>query len=144
MSYKFNPLTGNFDYYSSSTSGDAYAAQVLKISRIASEDILEGEMLKADSPTHCSLATSDTNAQDAMAIGIALNNALTGETVDILLLGVAENTSFTIFSLNSPLYLDINGGITDTKKLSGYHVPIGKSLGGNQIFISIESPTVIS
>lgn len=122
----------------------AAAATKLKITRIANEDILAGEVVRAQSGTHVSLATGDDTFQSAQVLGIAENSALTGETVDIILLGVITNAAYSIFAINSPLFLDVDGGITDTKRTDGFHVIIGKALGSNDILIQPSNPTAIA
>jgi len=143
MGWRFNPFTSNFDFVDSSTS-IVDSATKLKIIRIASEAILSQDVLRAFSPTHCALATGDSSVDQAIVLGIADNDAAIGENVDIILLGVVTSTDFSIFTLNAPLFLDIDGGITDTKRTSGYHAVIGDSLGGNDIMFRPEKPIKIS
>jgi len=123
---------------------DAESATQLKISRIAQEAIFENELVKAFSATHVELASGDATKQDAVVLGIAGNDAAIGQSVDIILLGVASDAAFAAFTVNDLLFLDVDGGITNVKRTSGYHVIIGKSLGGNDILCNPESPVTIA
>lgn len=124
--------------------GVADFAGALKVTRTASVAITLGDAVYAISSTHVGLADASNTVAEAMVFGFALNNASPGADVDVLILGVLEDPIFSIFTVNSPLFLDEAGGITDVKRITGYHVVIGKALGGNQIFVSIKDPVVIA
>lgn len=143
MAFQFNPFTGNLDKQQESTT-IIDSATKLKIQRTALVNIGAGEVLKAHSATVATLATADNTQQDAQVLGIAESTVLAGATVDIILLGVVTDAAFSIFSINSPLFLDVDGGITDVKRTSGYHVVIGKSLGNNDILFQPSNPTTIA
>lgn len=124
--------------------GVADFAGALKVTRVASVAITLGDAVYAISSTHVGLADASATVAEAMVFGFALNNASPGADVDVLILGVLEDPIFSIFTVNFPLFLDEAGGVTDVKRTSGYHVVIGKALGGNQIFVSIKDPVVIA
>lgn len=124
--------------------GVADFAGALKVTRTASVAITLGDAVYAISSTHVGLADASNTVTEAMVFGFALNNASPGADVDVLILGVLEDPIFSIFTVNSPLFLDEAGGITDVQRTTGYHVVIGKALGGNQIFVSIKDPVVIA
>ena len=126
------------------TAVNVESATKLKITRTAQEDILAGEVVRAFSDTHVSLATADSTRSDAMVLGIAEADALTGADVDVILLGVITDAAFAVFGLNDPLFLDVDGGITNVKRTSGYHVTVGKALGGNNILFQSGNPVVIA
>ena len=143
MGYTINPFTGLFESKSEATAINDSATK-LKITRLASEEIFTDDVVKAFSSTHCAVSNANTNADNATVLGIAENDAAIGEDVDIVLLGVISSTSFSVFSLNDPLFLDLDGTITNTKRTSGYHVVIGDSLGGNDIMFRPEKPVTIA
>ena len=123
---------------------DAESATKLKVTRTAGEDILASEIVRASSATEVLLATGDTsNKEEAQVFGVAEADALLGEDVDIILLGVITDSAFSVFNVNDPLFLDADGGITNVKRLSGFHVPIGKALGGDDILFQAANPIVI-
>lgn len=144
MALKFNVFTGNFDIDNDGAATIIDAATKLKIQRIANEDILAGEVLRAVSSTAVGLATGDSTKEQAQVIGIAENNALATETVDVILLGVVTDADFAIFSVNDQLFLDVDGAITNVKRTSGFHVPVGVALGGSDILFERTQPTVIA
>lgn len=128
----------------SSGSSDAVNATRLKITRIAQEAILAQDVVKAFSATHVELATADATREDATIIGIADNDANIGESVNVVLLGVVTNAAFTIFNVNDPLFLDVDGGITNIKRSSGFHTIVGKSVGGTDILFQPSNPITIA
>ena len=142
MSFKWNPLTGTLDFFQKTNT-----ATSLQVNRIANVQIFAGECVKSDSITNVSLATNDGLSSDAIVLGIAANDANVGENVVVVIMGVITNTAYNIFSLNSVLFLDQNGGITDVRPVfpaANFLTPIGKSLGGGSIFAQIELPTQLS
>lgn len=123
-----------------------YSAQAgsLVVTRKANSALVKGDAVYAISTTHVDLATADSVITNAMVFGFALADAAISADVDILILGVLEDPIFSVFTLNSPLFLDVSGGITDIKRTTGYHVMVGKALGSNQIFVDIKDPLVIA
>lgn len=117
------------------------SAASLQVSRVASEDIVRGDCLYSVSSTHVGLATYNTTFARALVVGIAGNDALAGETVNVILLGVITDPIFSVFSVNTPLYLDEDGTMADTKPASGFLTPVAKALGSNSILVAIAYPT---
>lgn len=128
---------------SGSTVSSEYAG-ALKVTRVANEAILKGDALYSVSATHVALAGASTTIDKATVFGFADADANIGDNVIVTLAGVLADPSFSVFTVNSPLFLDTTGAITDTKRLSGYHVIIGKSLGSSEIFIAIRDPILLS
>jgi len=119
-------------------------ANALKVTRIANAAINKGDAVYPISATHVDLATANSSKSKATVFGFALGTVLAGAQIDILILGILEDPIFSIFTLNDPLFLDVSGGVTDTKRTTGYHVIVAKSLGGNQIFVNINEPLTLS
>jgi hypothetical protein len=119
----------------------------LVLDRVAGEDILKGDLVRASTGNKVIIADPNTSSiQDATVLGIALNGALNNEPVEVLVLGIVNDVDFSVFSVNSPLFLDLDGGITDERPVSPskkYLCYIGKSLGGGDIFINISNPTTL-
>jgi hypothetical protein len=132
MPYKFNPLTGNLDYYESSS--------VESFKKIASENISALKLVYAD-VLNCYLADNSDELKTSV-IGVALNGANIGEEVEIKTSGELKDIFFN-FSIGEKLFLGANGAITNTPPSSGYHVCIGHGLGSGAIFINIESEIVL-
>ena len=123
---------------------NAQSATKLKITRIAQEPILSQEVVKAYSDTHVNLATANLLRDNATVLGVSDNDAAVGENVDIILLGVVSNPAFSVFSLHDPLFLDVDGGITNVKRTTGFHTIVGECLGGNQILFKAEKPITLA
>jgi hypothetical protein len=117
------------------------AAATLQVTRTASEAIAKGDCLYSVSSTHVGVATNNPTLARAIVIGLALNSASAGQSVGVILLGAIVDPIFSVFSVNQLLYLDEDGGLTDTKPLTGFLTPVAKALGSNTIFISIGYPT---
>lgn len=144
MGFIFNPFIGEFQFVGSTSGGPATNATKLVVTKTANEDIVAGELVRSISSTHVQLATADNLKADAMVLGIAETSALASETVDIILNGISTDAAFGIFTVGDPLFLDIDGGITNTKRVSGYHLQVGKSLGGNDILFELGTVTKIA
>jgi hypothetical protein len=145
MGYKWNPFTGQLDSDTNS-SGNVASAASLQIPKIASEHIFAGECVMAISNTEVALATNDTTGASALVLGIAANDALIGQTVNVLIMGAFTNTAYSVFAINTLLFLDKIGSITDVKPslpLSNFSTVVGKAIGGNTIFIQIGTPLTL-
>lgn len=141
---RFDPINGAL-YLPQQSGSSVFStfAGSLKVTRTASVDIASGDALYAVSATHVGLADAASTTDKALVFGFAMETVLAGSDVDVMLMGVLVDPIFSIFSVNTPLFLDETGGITDTRRTSGFHVVIGKALGANQIFVSIKDPTII-
>jgi hypothetical protein len=120
---------------------ESLSAQILKIQAIAGEVISATKLVYMIDETTCGLSDKDILSKKD-AIGIALNAALPGSSVDILLFGRFVDLFFT-YPVNTSLYLGNNGNITDIAPSTGYSVLIGKGLGTGAIFIDIERPIIL-
>jgi hypothetical protein len=116
-------------------------ASQLIVQRTAYEDILKGDCIVAHTTLgQVKLGTNDTTTSDASVLGVAMDDYLTGALVDVLLLGVISDAIFAVFPVNTHLFLDTSGGITDIKPTTGYLTYIGKSLGGGEILVNPSAP----
>lgn len=130
------------NYYHTSTTSNTRATK-LTIDKIASEEIIIGQVTRFDSSTTAALAKIDTY-ENAKAAGIALNSAGIGQIVTILILGIREDGSYA-FTLNQPLYLQADSyfGETPPNTSGQFIVRIGESLGTGAIFVRVEEPEEI-
>jgi hypothetical protein len=118
----------------------------LVIDRIASGTILRGDVVKASTTNHVSIADPTSDLDSASGLGVALNDADDSEPVEVLILGIISDPIFNVFSVNEVLFLDEAGGITNvkpTKPSRNFLLIIGKSLGGNEVFVNLQSPITL-
>lgn len=134
MSYKFNPLTGQLDYFEETEGTDS--AKFLLDTRICAEVISALRLVTAINDTEIVLANKD-NYTESKVLGISLQAGNIGNEIEVLLFGKVEDSSFN-FPLNEPLFLDLNGVITSTPPTSDFSVNIGHSLGLGAIFIDVK------
>lgn len=118
----------------------------LVVDRIATGSILRGELVRPTTPGHVGVADPALSIDEASVLGIALGDALDTETVEVLILGVISDPIFSVFAVNSILFLDDSGGVTDikpTKPLKNYLTIVGRALGSNEIFINVSQPVTL-
>lgn len=137
MAYTLNPFTG--DLIPSIT--DAISAKTLILEKEASENISALKLVYLDSSLSCSLADNSISGK-VNSCGISINAGILGDTIKILSFGILEDASF-LFGVNEPLYLDINGGLTNVPPTTGYLTKIGYGLGAGSIYIKIEKPITL-
>ena len=89
-----------------------------------------------------SLANSNVDYAQATVIGISINAANDAETVRYKTAGRLEDSSFS-FTVGVPLYLDINGNLTETPPTNGFRTRIGSALEVGAINIQIEEPIIL-
>jgi hypothetical protein len=88
------------------------------------------------------LANNNVDLSQATVIGISISSATSGNSVRYKIVGRLEDSSFN-FTINQPLYLDINGNITETAPTSGYRTRIGTALESGAIQIQIDEPILL-
>lgn len=119
-------------------------ASSVQLSKIASEDIVSGECVAAVNDTDVKLADYSGTLDDALVFGVAMSSATTGQPVNIMILGLLYDSGYSVFPVNSVLYLDVAGTITDTRQTTGYLTSIGKSLGSGYVMVQIGLPSKLS
>jgi hypothetical protein len=118
-------------------------ASSLQLVRTAQSAIIAGDAVKAVSSTHVAPADFDSTLSDATVLGIATSSANPGESVTVVVLGIITFPIFNIFPVNSILFLDNDGGVTDVRPVSGYLTTVGKALGGGSVMVTIGTPTQV-
>ena len=143
MGYKWNPFTGTLDYVADAaiTVEDALSAKTLILEKIASENVSALKALYLDTNTTCRHA-SNVSEIEGTVIGIALNSAIIGGNVRILVFGLLDDPFFN-FTLNDRIFLGTNGELINYQPVSGVLTGIGYGLGSGSIQISIDKPTIL-
>lgn len=124
------------------TSANQKAAKLV-VDRTAKLDIVTGDLVRAIGTSEVQPADANSAVADATVLGIALNDALVGESVEVLVLGIISDAAYSIFAANTQLFLDLDGGITDdrpTQPTRKFLTGIGKSLGNGEIMITVDTP----
>lgn len=137
--------SGKFDSSLIPAQAQAKAA-TLVVDRIATGTIFRGDVVRATTANHVSIGDSSLTLSDSTALGVALNNASDNDPVEVLILGIISDSIFNIFSVNSILFLDDAGGITDikpTKPSRNYITVVGKCLGGGEVLVDIQQPITL-
>lgn len=117
------------------------------ITRKATGTILTGDSVSPTSVNHVGIGDSNTTKSDATILGIALNDATAEEDVEVLVFGVDTDPAFSVFSVNDILFQDEAGGITNIRPSAPsrkYLTIVGKSLGGDDIFINVQPPVTLA
>jgi len=138
VSYKYNPLSGEFDFFSPPTN----EAKRLTDSKIADSNMSALTMVVATSDTNIDKATNDLLFPNANVLGIILSSVTIGNPVEVLFFGKLDDAFFT-FPVNDSLFLGINGTITNIPPVAPaatFSTDIGYSLGTGSIFLKIEKP----
>lgn len=120
---------------------DALSSKTLILEKTASENISALKLVYLDSSSSVSLANNTSELQGTVA-GVAINSATAGNTVKILVFGIAEDSFFN-YNINERLFLGINGEITATQPSSGVLTSIGFGLGAGAIQIGIDKPVLL-
>lgn len=130
MSFRYNPLTGNFDI--AQDSGGSSASDV---TATAFGVISALKVVYAISATQVAIADQ---LQPHKPIGVALNAAGDGDSITFRTFGEVEDASF-LFAVNEPLFFNSVGSITNIPPSTGYHTEIGHGMGVGKIFVSIKN-----
>lgn len=91
------------------------------------------------------VAKSNGTDPEALVVGLALNAATVGTQVDVILMGVLQDASWS-WAANELLFLTPTGSITNippSLPTDTYHVELAKALTSNKIMVNIESPITL-
>lgn len=111
----------------------------LKLQFEAGETISALKVVRVDLNGKAYISNNEGTFPQAMATGIALNSALSGFPVDVIILGVLVDPSWN-WSANNLIFLDVNGSIVSTAPTLGYSVRLGKTLTPTAVLIDIQEP----
>ena len=98
--------------------------------------------VKLDSSGEVIYSTNDQTYADAQTIGITLTAASVGDPVDILTFGEVADPSIT-FSIDSDIFLGLNGALTDVAPITGMYLRLGKIIKTQTLFIDIEQTIIL-
>lgn len=156
MSWKYNPFTGQLDYFEDQTNekletirtvfsgvlfGDPVAYGDAGLFYGGSDPVAQFRLVSSVSATEVLYADSDSYTT-SFVLGVSLESGNPGDDIRIQLFGLLEDPSFT-FGINVPLYLGNDGIITDVAPTVGTRTRVGHGLGTGSIFIKIEEPILL-
>lgn len=136
MAFRLNPLTGELDLVGSASSTDAQ--RVVK-SYTAQETISALKLVRIQNGSDAYLASPSGTYESARVLGVALNAALTGQSVSVLEFGELTDATFT-FTAGVPLFLGALAAITDVPVTNGFLIKVGYSLGNLKIQVDLGLP----
>jgi hypothetical protein len=120
----------------------------LIVQKIAEEPIVEFDLVYVTATGGVKVSDNNLGSNEAFVLGMALADTAIGIKVDVLILGVISDPIFAALALNTPIYLDTGGALTDDipKKINGanYATPIGRALGSGSVLISVSPPLTLS
>lgn len=111
------------------------------LQKLIGENISALKCVYAIDPNTVKIASPLTYAESTV-LGVAKTAGLIGEEIDIITEGELEDGLFN-FPVNAPLFLGLNGSITDVPPSSGHHKPIGFSMGVGKIYIGVMETTIL-
>lgn len=94
------------------------------------------------SPNTVIYANNNIDLSSSTVFGITIVAAQTNESTQVKTYGVLRDSSFT-WPVNTQLYLDINGSLTDTAPTTGFRTLVATSQGSGAIFINIQEPITL-
>ena len=94
------------------------------------------------SPNTVIYANNNIDFSSATVFGITIVAAQTNESTQVKTYGILRDSSFT-WPVNTQLYLDINGSLTDTAPTTGFRTLVATSQGSGAIFINIQEPITL-
>lgn len=109
----------------------------LSIGLIADNSLVKNKVIKATN-TGCSYASSSSLADIGKISGILSEDVQQGQLAKVLSSGVIEDTSFN-FNIG-PVYLGIDGVLTQTLPVSGFLQQIGIAVESTKLELQIQPP----
>lgn len=111
-------------------------------SKLAGESLTAYQVVYQDTADSGKLkvATNAGTLAEADAVGIVLGSASIDQAVYAKLAGEIYRLAWT-FTPGAILWLDVDGGITETEPVSGYKTRLGKAWDAHTIILNIQPPT---
>lgn len=94
------------------------------------------------SPNTVIYANNNIDLSSSTVFGITIVAAQTNESTQVKTYGILRDSSFN-WPVNTQLYLDINGSLTDTAPTIGFRTLVATSQGVGAIFINIQEPITL-
>ncbi len=94
------------------------------------------------SPNTVIYANNNIDLSSSTVFGITIVAAQTNESTQVKTYGILRDSSFN-WPVNTQLYLDINGSLTDTAPIAGFRTLVATSQGVGAIFINIQEPITL-
>jgi hypothetical protein len=94
------------------------------------------------SPNTVIYANNNIDFSSATVLGITIVAAQMNESTQVKTYGILRDSSFS-WPVNTQLYLDINGSLTDTAPITGFRTLVATSQGTGSIFINIQEPITL-
>lgn len=115
---------------------DVPPSSQLDLPLVADENILAYKVVRANSLGKAVYASADNLSDANKVLGVAINSALTADTVNVRAEGFLENPYWN-FTPNQNLFLGLNGEITSSPSIGAFSNTIGYALTTTKIFIKI-------
>jgi len=106
---------------------------------LAAVDISALKLVSKTSDGKIELAQPNSIYSKSRVLGVAISSGVASEMITVQTFGKLDNILFD-FGEDVPLFLGVDGTITDIPESSGFHVEIGYSTNDGQIFINIQDP----
>mgnify|MGYP001182252655 FL=1 len=94
------------------------------------------------SPNTVIYANNNIDLSSSTVFGITIVAAQANESTQVKTYGILRDSSFN-WPVNTQLYLDINGSLTDTAPITGFRTLVATSQGSGAIFINIQEPITL-
>jgi len=94
------------------------------------------------SPNTVIYANNNIDLSSSTVFGITIVAAQANESTQVKTYGVLRDSSFN-WPVNTQLYLNTSGALTDTAPLAGFRTLVATSQGSGAIFINIQEPITL-
>ena len=111
--------------------------------KIAGETISAGKAVYLDTATVVKLSDRSVTARQK-CIGVAKTGATTGNPLEVITDGIFTDSIFSGFAINEPIWVGLNGVLTQTPPTSGVLLEAGYYLGENKIEVEIKRPIILA
>ena len=115
----------------------------LTVTKVAGETISAGKAVYLDTATVVKLSDRSVSARQK-CIGVAKTAATAGNPIEVIVDGTFTDAIFSGFTLNEPVWVGLNGVLTQAPPSSGVLLEAGYYLGENTIEVEIKRPIILA
>jgi len=140
MSFRFNPFSGNLDYFRLGESSSAPATQTPKLIALFNTDILTdvGDLCIVNGADSVTKITSNSTAEMPKGIFGVVTSKPTPTSCEVIFIGIQGG--YAGFSVSEALFVGTDGLLTHSAPATGMVQQVGFAVSGTEFFVFPQQP----
>ena len=112
--------------------------------RTAAQNVSGGKALRLNAAGECLHANGADTSHANMVVGVSLNGGAAGSDITIITSGGEIEEVVWNWQVNKPVFLGVDGLLTQVAPISGYILIVGVAVGPTRMLVKIQQPIFIA